>query len=164
MKLFDIRVGQCMTGICVDLDAVQLDDIKEWFARDFMQSVRPKKEAPVDIDTAEIRKVLHNLEVRDYNRNTVTVRAMCDEIDKLRFQCDDLAHKSKAVTLLNETLTSEIARLREKAGEKPVCKACGCARDSLHDVLVASTHRGNSNFIGICGKCIDNVLDQLRKK
>lgn len=93
------------------------------------------------IDTKKIRETFSSYHIRTFGDQIITIGEMCDEIDRLRV---------------------EVARLREKCGEK-VCRACGEPRVCLHEVHVDVRGRNAKDvFDHVCGKCIDRALDAIR--
>jgi len=119
------------------------------------------------LDTKEIRRAYNG---RVFDAELVRdVGELCDEVDRLRAENAKLTLakldanvKAHRLEMELADAKNDIARLREKAGEK-VCSVCKEPRQCLHEVHIDVRGRNAKDiFEGVCGKCADRALDALR--
>jgi len=137
---------------------------------------RVNKEAGM-VDTKAVRQTIEGTYVRLFDGTHVTIREMCDEIDRLRGKVSRLDADRKQLwdtaqqlgmdaSLEADRLRAEVARLREKCGEK-VCSKCGKTSDTLHRVTLATHYEvvppNVVVYLNVCRDCIINALAALRK-
>jgi len=124
------------------------------------------------INTKEIREHIERMRGSSVQLPGI-VADMCDEIDELRRKNETLLDTNKTIQgwhsnllVQVEKLTAEVARLREKCGEK-VCSKCGKTSDTLHRVTLATHYEvvppNVVVYLNVCRDCIINALAALRK-
>jgi len=157
-RISQIRLGEPLRGVHLYLSAVEKAKLERWIGRELMPTIkvveedltqRVNKEVGVGINTEEVRE---NVEKAAQQWKVFPLPGF---VQKLIDLCDEL-----------DTLRAEVARLREKLGERN-CSKCGNPGDTRGAQLTrdrcGAFPGAEYNAERICEACFNNALKSLRR-